>query len=145
MTLNSDFQNRAQSVLSGANGLIAKPIAPLELIVKVMVFLLRSTDQKTLEKCLLHCRSTAAEPRGRRTAEAVNTQAAKEVSNTAAKAPAPSDPEKESQPASLLSVQAAGGDPAGKEAQSRIRRPPPEKQRNNHTPWPGRRRPWPNH
>ena len=84
-----------------------------------MVFLLRSTDQKSLENDSSTARSTAAEPGGRRTA-APNTQAAKEVSNTAAKAPAHSDPEKQSQPASLLPVQAAGGDPAGKEASVKV-------------------------
>ena len=44
VTINDDFQSRAQSVLSGSNGLISKPISPLELIVKSLVYLLRSQD-----------------------------------------------------------------------------------------------------
>jgi DNA-binding response OmpR family regulator len=44
VTIHSDFQSRAQSVLSGSNGFIAKPISPLELIVKALVFLLRQKE-----------------------------------------------------------------------------------------------------
>jgi CheY-like chemotaxis protein len=40
VTLSSDFESRAQSMLSGGNDLISKPISPLELIVKATVFLL---------------------------------------------------------------------------------------------------------
>ena len=39
VTLHSDFQKRAQSVQSGGDDLISKPISPLELIVKATVFL----------------------------------------------------------------------------------------------------------
>jgi DNA-binding response OmpR family regulator len=45
VTLLGDFQSRAQSVLSGSNGFIAKPISPLELIVKALVFLLRAQER----------------------------------------------------------------------------------------------------
>jgi len=44
VTINDDFQSRAKSVLSGSNGLITKPISPLELIVKALVHLLRSQE-----------------------------------------------------------------------------------------------------
>ncbi len=46
VTLHGDFQSRAQGVLSGSNGFIAKPISPLELIVKALVFLQRSQGRK---------------------------------------------------------------------------------------------------
>lgn len=46
VTSNGDFQNRAKSVLSGANGLIAKPISPRELIVKATTHLLRSSQRE---------------------------------------------------------------------------------------------------
>ena len=39
VTLQGDFENRAQSLLSGGDDLISKPISPLELIVKSTVFL----------------------------------------------------------------------------------------------------------
>ncbi len=39
VTMQDDFKSRAQSILSGGNGLIAKPISPLELIVKILIFL----------------------------------------------------------------------------------------------------------
>jgi DNA-binding response OmpR family regulator/DNA repair exonuclease SbcCD ATPase subunit len=47
VTLHGDFQSRAQGVLSGSNGFIAKPISPLELIVKALVFLQRSQGKET--------------------------------------------------------------------------------------------------
>ncbi|MGA2247733.1 MAG: response regulator, partial [Verrucomicrobiota bacterium] len=37
----SDFQSRTQSVLCGSNGFISKPIFPIELILKALVFLFR--------------------------------------------------------------------------------------------------------
>ena len=46
VTLHGDFQSRAQGVLSGSNGFIAKPISPLELIVKALVFLQRSQGKE---------------------------------------------------------------------------------------------------
>ncbi len=46
VTLYGDFQSRAQGVLSGSNGFIAKPISPLELIVKALVFLQRSNPNE---------------------------------------------------------------------------------------------------
>jgi DNA-binding response OmpR family regulator len=42
VTLHGDFQNRAQSVLSGGDDFISKPISPLELIVKATVFMLNT-------------------------------------------------------------------------------------------------------
>ncbi len=47
VTSQGDFQSRAKSVLSGSNGIIAKPITPLELIVKALVFLLRAQEKET--------------------------------------------------------------------------------------------------
>ena len=41
LTSHSDFENRAQSVLDGGNELIAKPVLPLELVVKAVALLLR--------------------------------------------------------------------------------------------------------
>jgi CheY-like chemotaxis protein len=46
VTMQDDFKSRAQSVLCGGNGLIAKPISPLELIVKTLIFLLHPQDAK---------------------------------------------------------------------------------------------------
>ena len=45
VTLHGDFQNRAQSLLSGGDDLISKPISPIELIVKATVFLFSRTTQ----------------------------------------------------------------------------------------------------
>ena len=42
VSLNNDFQSRTQSVLCGSNGFISKPISPIELIVKALVFLFRT-------------------------------------------------------------------------------------------------------
>jgi len=42
VTLHDDFESRAQSVLSGGDDLISKPVLPLELAVKVVMHLLRS-------------------------------------------------------------------------------------------------------
>jgi DNA-binding response OmpR family regulator len=47
VTSLGDFQSRAKSVLSGSNGFIAKPITPLELIVKALVFLFRAQEKET--------------------------------------------------------------------------------------------------
>jgi len=41
VTLHSDFETRARTVLSGGNDLIAKPILPAELAVKVVMHLLK--------------------------------------------------------------------------------------------------------
>lgn len=41
ITANADFQNRAQSILSGGNDLIPKPVSPLELVLKVTMRLLQ--------------------------------------------------------------------------------------------------------
>jgi len=43
VTLHGDFQNRAQSLLSGGDDFISKPISPFELIVKATVFLLNTS------------------------------------------------------------------------------------------------------
>ncbi|HEV2318340.1 MAG TPA: response regulator, partial [Verrucomicrobiae bacterium] len=40
ITANADFQNRAQSILSGGNDVIPKPVSPLELVLKVTMRLL---------------------------------------------------------------------------------------------------------
>jgi CheY-like chemotaxis protein len=42
VTLHSDFETRARTVLSGGNDLIAKPILPAELAVKVVMHLLKT-------------------------------------------------------------------------------------------------------
>jgi CheY-like chemotaxis protein len=41
VTLHSDFETRARTVLSGGNDLIAKPILPTELAVKVVMHVLK--------------------------------------------------------------------------------------------------------
>jgi DNA-binding response OmpR family regulator len=45
VTSNNDFQNRAQAVLCGGNDLIAKPILPQELALKVIMRLTESLEQ----------------------------------------------------------------------------------------------------
>src|SRR6266404_1721583 len=55
VTLHGDFQNRAQSLLSGGDDLISKPISPIELIVKATVFLFstsrpQSSKDRSLSK-----------------------------------------------------------------------------------------------
>jgi DNA-binding response OmpR family regulator/chromosome segregation ATPase len=50
VTMQDDFKSRAQSVLSGGNGLIAKPISPLELIVKTLIFQLHPQLPKTAKE-----------------------------------------------------------------------------------------------
>jgi CheY-like chemotaxis protein len=44
VTSNSEFQNRAQAVLSGGDDLIAKPISPLELALKTIIHLIDPSD-----------------------------------------------------------------------------------------------------
>lgn len=43
VTSHADFDNRAKSVLSGSNDLISKPVFPIELAVKAVTHLLKST------------------------------------------------------------------------------------------------------
>jgi len=43
VTSHADFDNRARSVLSGSNDLISKPVFPIELAVKAVTHLLRSS------------------------------------------------------------------------------------------------------
>ncbi|HXE43450.1 MAG TPA: response regulator, partial [Candidatus Baltobacteraceae bacterium] len=45
VTSNSEFQNRAQAVLSGGDDLIAKPISPLELALKTIIHLVEPKAQ----------------------------------------------------------------------------------------------------
>jgi len=45
VTSNSEFQNRAQAVLSGGNDLIAKPISPLELALKTIMHLIEPRER----------------------------------------------------------------------------------------------------
>jgi CheY-like chemotaxis protein len=47
ITANADFQNRAQSILSGGNDLIPKPVSPLELVLKVTMRLLQPQGSPT--------------------------------------------------------------------------------------------------
>src|SRR5207249_5408256 len=47
VTLCGDFESRAQSLLSGGDDLISKPIAPVELIVKATIFLLDKSKSQT--------------------------------------------------------------------------------------------------
>ncbi len=42
VTLHSDFETRARSILSGGTDLIAKPLSPIELATKVLMHLLKS-------------------------------------------------------------------------------------------------------
>jgi len=42
VTVHTDFENRARSVLAGGNDLIGKPIFPIELAVKVVSHLIKS-------------------------------------------------------------------------------------------------------
>src|SRR5258706_3836454 len=66
VTLHGDFQTHAQSLLSGGDDLISKPISPLELIVKSTVFLLSTTrhqvpkGQVPVKKTLLQSGANAA-------------------------------------------------------------------------------------
>ena len=46
VSLYNDFQSRTQSVLCGSNGFISKPISPIELIVKALVFLFRTQNKE---------------------------------------------------------------------------------------------------
>jgi CheY-like chemotaxis protein len=41
VTSHHDFDSRAKSILSGGNDLIAKPVFPMELAVKAMIYLLK--------------------------------------------------------------------------------------------------------
>jgi DNA-binding response OmpR family regulator len=50
ITSYGEFQNRAQVVLSGGNDIIAKPIAPLELVVKTIIHLLEPKGPSPLFK-----------------------------------------------------------------------------------------------
>src|SRR5436190_11026495 len=62
VTLCGDFQSRAQSLLSGGDDLISKPISPLELIVKATVFLVDKTKSRTpKEPPRLQIRTTPVE------------------------------------------------------------------------------------
>lgn len=45
VTAHSDFQSRAQSVLSGGNDFIAKPFLPIELAVKTLIWTLKNKAQ----------------------------------------------------------------------------------------------------
>jgi CheY-like chemotaxis protein len=45
VTVHSDFDTRAQSVLAGGNDLISKPVLPMELSVKVVMHLLKNSTQ----------------------------------------------------------------------------------------------------
>src|SRR5208282_6801327 len=47
ITGNGDFQNRAQSILSGGNDLITKPSSPLELVLKTTMHLLLPQGRRT--------------------------------------------------------------------------------------------------
>ena len=46
ITGNGDFQNRAQSILSGGNDLITKPTSPLELVLKTTMHLLQPAGRR---------------------------------------------------------------------------------------------------
>jgi DNA-binding response OmpR family regulator len=48
VTSYSEFQNRAQAVLSGGDDLIAKPIFPLELVLKTIMCLLESSEEHSV-------------------------------------------------------------------------------------------------
>jgi DNA-binding response OmpR family regulator len=48
VTLHSDFQTRAKTLLSGGTDLIAKPVLPMELAVKVLMGLLRPQTRPPL-------------------------------------------------------------------------------------------------
>ncbi|HEV2436629.1 MAG TPA: response regulator, partial [Verrucomicrobiae bacterium] len=61
VTLYDDFQNRAQSLLSGGDDVISKPISPFELIVKATVFLL-STSKPRVPQVQRHLNSPTSPP-----------------------------------------------------------------------------------
>ena len=74
VTLHGDFQSRAQCVLSGSNGFIAKPISPLELIVKALVFLLRSNEKETPRQQPVATKPVVSKPAVAENAEAADKQ-----------------------------------------------------------------------
>ena len=47
VTAHGDFESRAQSVLSGGNDLISKPILPIELAVKAVTHLLKAAGESS--------------------------------------------------------------------------------------------------
>ncbi len=46
VTSNSEFQNRAQAILSGGDDFIAKPIFPLELVLKTIMQIIKSSEER---------------------------------------------------------------------------------------------------
>ena len=60
VTSNGEFQNRAQSVLSGGNDLITKPISPLELALKVTMHLIE--PKEIADRSQARIRIQAAQP-----------------------------------------------------------------------------------
>lgn len=60
VTLHGNFENHAKTLMSGGDDLIAKPISPLELIVKATVFLL-SNEKPQARKEPSHNRGSRAE------------------------------------------------------------------------------------
>jgi len=47
ITANAEFRNRARSVIAGGDDLVAKPVSPLELLLKVTMHLLKTKDKPT--------------------------------------------------------------------------------------------------
>jgi CheY-like chemotaxis protein len=62
VTSNSEFQNRAQAVLSGGNDLIAKPIFPLELALKTIMHLIEPKEQARATRPKTETKAPTAPP-----------------------------------------------------------------------------------
>ena len=61
VTSHHDFDSRAKSILSGGNDLIAKPVFPMELAVKAMIYLLKGQTRAAQPRSARHCRLTPPE------------------------------------------------------------------------------------
>jgi DNA-binding response OmpR family regulator len=60
VTSNSEFQNRAQAILSGGDDLIAKPISPLELALKIIIHLIEPRERPTTAKSKIEVKTAPA-------------------------------------------------------------------------------------
>lgn len=75
VTSYSEFQNRAQAVLSGGNDLIAKPISPLELVLKTIMLLVGSSEEYAVKSPARVKTRSAIEPAVSSAAEQVELHA----------------------------------------------------------------------
>jgi DNA-binding response OmpR family regulator/chromosome segregation ATPase len=60
-TVNAGFEHRARSVISGGNDMIAKPVSPLELILKVTTHLLKQNGNKLPDRSNGHSAANSEE------------------------------------------------------------------------------------